>query len=558
MKKILDDNYYDLIINNSLIPEFSSGDNITWLNTDYSLLHITRADKQPCDLGFYPYYVFSSLYTPTSVITPDAQPVQGTRQPDHFPLMGQGVLIGIVDTGVDYRHSAFLNRDRTTRIISIWDQTTQTGAPPNGFTFGTEYTRPVINDALRYAEPLSVLPFTDLTGHGTAIASIIAGSPNENQSFSGVVPNSELVIVKLKEAKNNLKMIFKVPEDKLCYQESDIILGVRYLISVGQRLKRPIVICLAMGSNQGSHDGRSALSTFLENVVQIPDIGIVISAGNQGNTNRHYFGQNYFSPHVKDFQLNISPEDSMFSMEIWPHVPGRLSIEVTAPNGELISQINPSFDACEQYTLQSSDSILWINNMAFERGTGDQLILIRFQKPLSGIWNFHLESTDDEPFSIHSWLPGGDLISEGTFFLLPNPDTTITAPGNAWHPLTVTAYNQLTENILDSSGRGYTRSGIVKPNVAAPGYEILCALPGNQYGKLTGTGAAAAGAAGACAIVFEWTQGKGNFTYIAGDQINLMLMRAARRPPSYNYPNNIWGYGIVDVYKLLDRLSSDR
>jgi hypothetical protein len=155
-------------------------------------------------------------------------------------------------------------------------------------------------------------------------------------------------------------------------------------------------------------------------------------------------------------------------------------------------------------------------------------------------------------------LPAGDLISNGTFFLLPNPDTTITAPGNAWHPLTVTAYNQMNGNILDNSGRGYTRSGLVKPDLAAPGYQIPCALPDNKYGTLTGTGAAAAHASGACAIVFEWTQGKGNFTYITGEQVNLMLMRTARRNPAYSYPNNIWGYGAIDVNRLLDRLSDDR
>lgn len=558
MEKILDNNYYDLFISNSLIPEFSTGDNITWLNNDYSLLHIAKNDKQPCDLGLYPYHLFSSLFTLTSVVSTNPGDVCSTQQPTDYRLLGQGVLVGVVDTGIDYRHPAFINRDKTTRIISIWDQTIQDGEPPTGFTFGTEYTRPVINDALQYAEPLTTVPTTDDTGHGTAIASIIAGSPDEEQSFSGVVPNSNLIVVKLKEAKQNLKMIFCVPEEKRCYQESDIVLGVRYLILAAQRLKRPIVICIALGSNQGSHDGRGILSTYLESVVRVPDVDVVISAGNEGNSNRHYFGRNYGAPYAKDFQLNVSPEDRMFAMEIWPHVPGRLSIELSAPNRETIPLIAPTFDLCEQFNFRSSSSIVWINNMAFERGTGDQLILIRFVDPLPGIWYFHVESTNDEPFSLHSWLPSGDLISDGTFFLLPNPDTTITAPGNAWHPLTATAYNQMTDNILDNSGRGYTRSGLVKPDLAAPGYEIPCALPGNRYGTLTGTGAAAAHITGSCASVFEWTQGKGNFTYITGEQINLMLMRSARRNPNYNYPNNIWGYGVVDVPTLLDRLSDDR
>lgn len=555
MAKILDNSYYDLIINNSLIPDFRNGDNVTWLNNEFSLLHVTKSDKQPCDLGTYPYYLFSALFTPTSIIdnTPDTS--CNIQQTSNFTLLGQGVLVGIVDTGIDYRHPAFMNNDKTTRIISIWDQTRQDGITPDTFNFGSEYSKALINNALLSADPITLVPTTDENGHGTAIASIIAGSPAEHQSFSGIVPNSELIVVKLKEAKQNLKMIFSVPDDKLCYQESDIVLGVRYLITVAQRLKRPLVICIALGSSQGSHDGQGILSLYLESIIRIPDISVAISAGNEGNSNRHYFGSSMYPPYTKDFQLNVGAQDRMFSMEIWPNLPGRLAIEVSSPDRETIYLIPPSLYACDKFTFQHSNSVVWINNIAFERGTGDQLILVRFMDPLPGIWYIHVQSTDNEPFSIHSWLPSGDLISNDTFFLFPSPDTTITAPGNAFHVLTVTAYNQLTGNILNESSRGYTRSGLVKPNLAAPGYQIPCALPGGSYGTLTGTGAAAAYATGSLAMIFEWTQGKGNFTYITGEQASLMLIRTASRNPAYSYPNNIWGYGTIDVFKLLFRLS---
>ena len=557
MSKILDNNYYDLAISNTLIPDFRSGDNITWLNDEFSLLHVSKSDKQPCDLGEYPYSLFSALFTPTSVIDSAPDAICNTQQTQHFTLLGQGILVGIVDTGIDYLHPAFRNKDKTTRIISIWDQTHQDGVVPDGFTFGTEYSKVLLNNALLSADPKILAPTTDENGHGTAIASIVAGSPTEDRSFSGIVPNSELIVVKLKEAKQNLKMIFSVPEDKLCYQESDIVLGVRYLISVAQRLKRPLVICIALGSNQGSHDGRGILSLYMESIVRIPDISVAVSAGNEGNSNRHFFGTSMYPPYTKDFQLNVGAQDRMFSMEIWPNLPGRLAIEVSSPDRETISLIHPSFYTCEKFTFKSSTSVVWINNMAFERGTGDQLILIRFVDPLPGIWYIHVQSTDNEPFSLHSWLPSGDLISNDTFFLFPNPDTTITAPANAWHPLTVTAYNQLSGNILNESSRGYTRSGLVKPDVAAPGYQISCALPGGTYGTLTGTGAAAAYAAGSLAIIFEWTEGKGNFTYVTGEQASLMLIRTASRNPAYSYPNNIWGYGTIDVFRLLSRLSDD-
>ncbi|WP_349947945.1 S8 family peptidase [Lacrimispora sp. BS-2] len=556
MEKILDNNYYDLIISNLLVPSYGVGDDITLLNDRFSLLHVSKNNMQPCDLGQTPYHIFPTLYTLTSTVAPAAPEMDVAAAQMDYNFYGQGMVIGIVDTGIDYRHPAFMNKDKTTRIFSIWDQTQQAGTPPKDFTFGTEYTKASINDALHNENPFSVVPSTDEVGHGTAIASIIAGSSGNNNSFSGVVPNAELAVVKLKEAKPNLKMIFSVSEDKLCFQESDIVLGVRYLVSIGQRLKRPIIICIALGSSQGNHDGRGILSTYLETLVQQPDLGVSISAGNEANNGRHYFNKTISAPYFNDFQLNISGNDKQFFMELWAHIPGRLSIEISAPNRETIPFINPTFSECQKFVFQSSPSIVWVNNMVFERESGDQLILLRFENPLPGIWYFRVQSTENEPFSFNSWLPSGDLISTRTFFLNSNPDITITSPGNSRRTLTVAAYNQLTSNILDESGRGFTRSGLVKPDIAAPGYQIPCALPENQYGSLTGTGASAAIAAGASAIIFEWSQGMGNFTYITGEQVNRMIVRGALRNPAYSYPNNIWGFGQLDVNRVLDRLST--
>ncbi len=89
------------------------------------------------------------------------------------------------------------------------------------------------------------------------------------------------------------------------------------------------------------------------------------------------------------------------------------------------------------------------------------------------------------------------------FFLNSSPDTTITAPGNGRRQLTVTAYNQINNSILGESSRGYTRIGLVKPDIAAPGYQLTCAVPGGGYGSVTGTGAAAAHAAGIIAMVLS-------------------------------------------------------
>ncbi|MFR3727976.1 S8 family peptidase [Lacrimispora sp.] len=556
MEKILDNNYYDLIINNVSVPLYDTGDNITLLNLRHSLLNIPRTEFDPCILGQYPYHNFPSLYTPTSTISIEASGIGSVQRNPFLNLLGRGILIGIIDTGIDYPHQAFLHNDNTTKILSIWDQSIQTGPPPAGFTFGTEYSREMINIALRSENPFSMVPTNDTDGHGTAIASIIAGRPNEVNAFSGVVPEAELVVVKLKDAKPNIKEVFFVPEDRLCYQESDIILALRYLETYALTVSRPMVICIAMGSNQGGHDGSGALSNYLNYLARIPGIGVSVSAGNEGNSRRHYFNSTTNAPFYNDFELRIGENDRLFSMEIWPYALGRLSVDISSPNRESTSPVYPAIRDCRMFNFIFTPSNIWVNNFLFEEETGDQLILVRFQDALPGVWRIRIQSLDDAPLSFHAWLPSGYLISNETFFLNPNPDTTITSPGNGTNQLTVTAYNQFNDSILLESSRGYTRNGLVKPDIAAPGYQIACALPNNQYGTLTGTGAAAAHTAGAIAMIMEWGILRGNLTLITGYDVNRLIIRGARRENTIIYPNNIWGYGKLDVNNLFLRLTN--
>ena len=556
MIKILDNNYYDLIINNISVPSYDTGDNITPLTERSSLLHIPTAGTDPCDLGIQPYHTFPSLYTIESTISIEKSGIGTVQRNPFLNLTGQGVLMGFVDTGIDYQHTVFRNSDGTTRIVSIWDQTIQTGMVPQGFTFGSEYNSEAINLALVSEDPLSLVPSADTNGHGTAMASIAAGSFSSDQTFSGVVPNSQLVIVKLKDAKENLKNVFSIPADTYCFQESDILLGIRYLVLTAQKLDLPLVICIALGTSQGSHDGKGVLSSYLTYLVQLPGIGVCVSAGNEGNKQRHYFNSTTVVPFYNDFELRIGENDKEFWMEIWPYAPERISIDISTPNRESTQRIYPAIADCRKFNFIFTQSIVWVNNIIFEEETGDQLILIRFQNPQPGVWYLRAQSLENETFSFHCWLPNGTIISDNTFFLLPNPDTTITSPGNGVNQLTVTAYNQFTDGILPESSRGYTRNGLVKPDIAAPGYQIPCAVPGNQYGTATGTGAASAHAAGIIAMVFEWGISRGNYASLTGYNINRLIIRGAMRNTSEVYPNNVWGYGRINVNNLFERLTN--
>lgn len=190
-----------------------------------------------------------------------------------------------------------------------------------------------------------------------------------------------------------------------------------------------------------------------------------------------------------------------------------------------------------------------------EEETGEQLILIRFENALGGIWKLSVTSIDNITSLFDAWMPSGDIISSETFFLEPDPNVTITSPGNSPNPVTVTAYNQVQNSILLTSSHGFSSTNIVKPEIAAPGYALTRPLPGQNYGTATGTGAASAHAAGIIALFMEWAVWKGNYTTITGRDISRLLIRGARRDKNIAYPNPVWGYGQIDIQGLFRSLT---
>lgn len=555
MEKILDEQYVDLIVDNATLSPAELRENITPINERESILHVRSEGTDMCMLGRYPYHSFPSIFTLTSMVSLEASGIRSLQLNPYLALYGQGVLVGIIDTGIDYRHPAFINNDRTTRVVSIWDQTIQEGAPPQGFNYGSEYTSELIDIALQNENPLSVVPSTDVNGHGTAIASVMAGNLDAANSFSGVVPQSKLIVVKLKEAKQNLRNLFLVPSDAICYQESDILLATQYILGISRSLKQPLSLCIALACSQSGHSGEGSTSTYLDYLVQNPWIGITSAAGNEGNARRHYFANITTPPFTNEFELRVSHLDSMFSMEIWTSSTGSLTIEIISPTGESTQIIYPRLRDCVSHEFLLSSSVVWVNNILLEQESGNQCILIRMRNPLEGIWIFKVQNLSTESFSFHSWLPSGDLISKETFFLQSSPETTITAPGNAEHVLTISAYNQDNNSILIESGRGYTSTGLVKPDLAAPGYQLTCANLFGGYGSYTGTGAAAAHSAGIVAMLLEWGVVRGNYSQLSGQDINRMLIRGANRADTTLYPNNIWGFGRIDINGVFQKMT---
>ncbi|NLZ81499.1 MAG: S8 family peptidase [Clostridiales bacterium] len=476
----------------------------------------------------------------------------------NFSTKGQGVLIGIVDTGIEYTNQVFRNADNTTKILSIWDQTIESnGTFPEDNSFGTIYTREQINIAVLSENPLEIVPSTDENGHGTMLAGLIAGSPIVNEDFVGIVPNAELLVVKLREANPFLKEFFRIPDSALCFEETDIMFGVKYLIENARRLQRPIVICIGLGSSQGSHTGRGPLDIYLGYLGDVAGTIIVTGAGNEGAARGHYNGTIDTNLGYDTVELNVGANEAGFTMEFWGSSPGLFSIDILSPNGEYIPRIPPRLGESRVITFVFERTIIYVDFQIIGTMTGEELILIRFSNPSEGVWRFRVYGSGDLSNSFNIWLPMRHFIGKETYFLDSDQYITLTSPSNNVIPIVATAYNHLDQSLYVEASRGFTRANDVKPDLAAPGVEVFSPWLNNTFIRSSGTSVAAAQLAGISAMLLEWGILRGNATAMDSIEARNILARGARRNPNLTYPNRDWGYGIVDIYNAFITLRGE-
>lgn len=500
------------------------------------------------------YAVFPSLLGPVSLASIESSSITRLRNIPNFNLRGEGVLIGIIDTGIDYTNPIFQNEDGSTRIISIWDQSTDFGNPPDGFTYGSEFTRDQINLALQSNNPLEIVPSIDEVGHGTMIAGIAGGNEVPESNFYGIATDAEFVIVKLKPAKQYLKRFFFVPEDAVAFQENDVGFGLEYLLSMHTRLNRPMAICIGVDTSQSSHDGRGTLSSQVSLYAANDGIAIILPAGNEGNARRHYFATIDETVGFNTVELNVGENVSGFSMELWGQRPNTFSVDITSPSGEYIPRLLITRDEFREITFIFENTVIYIDYQLVESQSGDQLILFRFQDPAPGIWKINVYKRGDLTTGFHIWLPMAGFIPDDVFFIRSDPYTTILTVANSLVPITVTAYNPLDDSLLLTSSRGYTRLGEVKPNIAAPGVDVIGPTLDKSFMPFSGTSVAAAHTVGIAALLLEWGIVRGNLATMSSIIIKRFLIRGARRELDVVYPNRDWGYGIIDIYNVFDSL----
>ena len=566
-EKILSEDYMDLI-NYFILPEGSvqGNDDVFCyipINERFLSIYYSRAVLPPLEVSSYFYRYIPRLYGLMDLFVPEALDRNFDPQPlirsgisfvqkEPLNLTGRNVVLGFADTGIDYRNPVFRREDGSTRILAIWDQSVQTGTPPDGLIYGSEYTREQINEALQLDNPLELVPVTDDIGHGTAMASAAAGSAlNGGIDFLGAAPDADIVVVKLKQAKQFLRDYYMTPPGVPAYGTNDIMLAVKYLSSFCIPFHRPAVICLGVGSSFGDHTGNSALSQYISTVgTQINQV-VVVAGGNEGNSAHHFSGHIDGTGSV-NVEIRVSEGTKGFLLEAWGSVPDFFSISVRSPGGEVIPPVSGRLGQSLEYTFVYEKTRIRLDYQPVEAETGKEVAVLRFENPTQGIWTvIVIREGGNGSGNFNMWLPIRQFINGTAEFLQPNPETTLTSPSFAQPPMAVTAYNSRNNSFYYNSGQGFGANGEIKPDLSAPGVDISVATGTIQgrtvVGTGTGTSLAAALTAGAAAQFMQWAVVEYNSPYAGGVSTRNYFRRGAARDAAYTYPSRQWGMGRLDM-----------
>lgn len=476
--------------------------------------------------------------------------------------------------GIDYTHPAFLNADGTSRIWRIWDQTIQESVTadgedhtPEGINFGREYTTEELNEAIASDDPWSLVPSRDENGHGTFLAGVACGNRDDSKEFSGVAPLASICVVKCKEAKQNLREYYHVQGSEPCYAESDIMLGVRYLWNQAVKREMSLVICLGMGTNLGGHNRGGMLGEMLAYYGDYRGTFVVTGVGNEANMSHHYRSEMVPAGESTEVELRVGPGRGGFTMELWSDAPNLYSVGLISPSGEYSGKTVARLGERSTIRFLFEQTTVQIEYLLISYESGDECIRMRFSEPQEGIWRLRVFNENKLGSSFHIWLPIRNFITDETYFLQADPDTTICDPANNYNIISIAYYNSVTRGISIDSGRGYNRIGLVKPDIAAPGIEILGPLPeiGTEvlppaeraerarYGYQSGSSVATALTAGTVALIVEWGLVRRNDISMDTLTVQKYLIQGAN-PAGNEIPNRTWGNGLLDLFGVFDVL----
>lgn len=453
-------------------------------------------------------------------------------------LTGKGTIVAVIDSGIDYFHGDFRNEDGTTRIVELWDQ-----------ALGRVFTRDEINQALAEGDRIAaraLVPSVDGSGHGTAVAGIAAGNGRESRGqYTGVAYDSELLVVKLGVA------------DPLGFpRTTELMKALDYVVRYGVTARKPVAINISFGNTYGSHEGTSLLETYIDGISNYGRTSIVIGTGNEGITSGHTSGILSKGQQV-EVELSISPYETGLSIQLWKHYVDDFLISLVTPSGMILGPLAPVIGP-QVWNYENTRILLYYGEPS-PYSTAQEIYFdflpLRGDYLQSGIWVFRLIPRHIIQGRYDFWLPSSTILNNSTFFLHSTPDTTLTIPSTASQAVAVGAYNSIYQSFADFSGRGFTRvTNQAKPDLVAPGVNLMAPKNGGGYGPVTGTSFATPMVSGGAALLMQWGIVDGNDRFLYGEKLKAYLIRGARQLPGYDmWPNPQLGYGSICVENSLPR-----
>lgn len=461
-------------------------------------------------------------------------------------LSGKGVLVGIVDSGVDWRHPDFRNEDGTSRILSLWDQSAQPEPgqnPPKGYLRGVEYTGEEINRALSLPDQEGdfLVRERDLSGHGTSVLGIAAGNGRASGGVNrGAAYASDIIAVKM-----------GIPGENSFPRTVELMEGVDYLIRQAQILGKPMALNVSFGNNYGSHRGDSLPEIYLTNVSNTGRTVICVGTGNNGNDRIHTSGT-LDTGQSTEIQFSVSSREKTLNVQLWKSYADEMEISLVTPSGQRIGPLAEQIGT-QRYRTENTELLIYYGKPGPFQVTQEVYFDFIPQEEyiLSGVWRLELIGRRIKDGGYQLWLPGGQVLNPGTGFYYPKAEETLTIPSTAEKVISVGAYDSRLNAPADFSGRGGERITYFKPDLVAPGVGITAPVPGGEYAAVTGTSFATPFVTGAAALLMEWGIVRGNDPFLWGEKVKAYLRRGAQPLPGIvKYPDPAVGYGEDVIIRL--------
>lgn len=357
-----------------------------------------------------------------------------------------------------------------------------------------------------------------------------------------------------------MREFYSIPDGIWSCQEDDVMLAVRYVISVANKLGRPVSICLGIGTNLGGHNGANGLARYISYLSLLPKISFHIAGGNEGISGHHFHGIIRREEQYQTVDFNVAEGENGFIMELWGDEPNVYTVGVLSPGGENIERMQLKMGEFRSIRFFPENTLLEIRSFPGATIGGSQVIRMNFKNLVPGIWKLFIYGTGNGEKTYDIWMPISNFLKEETVFINPDSEQTVTSPGNAQYAITYTPYDVTTGGLYIRASKGYTRDGRIVPDLAAPGVSVK--IPGisridrngEKAGKervRSGSSIAAAFGAGIGALMQEWAFIAGYDPFMNGQNMRTYLIQGAVKDGPYEYPNREWGYGKINIYNTL-------